>query len=250
MKKSISAFFVLTIASLKIFCQVDLKEIENSLAKIDRNLYASKYEVSNGLYNAFLSAIKDNDVMYQLAMVDTSNWSSALEHNAPFVNFYHSHPAYKNYPVVNVRFEAAELFCTWLTDVYNNWENRKFKSVAFKLPDVNEFTKAAKGGNLNAVYPWKGNNLYSKKGKPKANYRLNVSEAESTITAPVDAYKPNSFGLYNMSGNVAEMLSDKKITGGSWNREKGDLLIGVTYDYDGAPEVDVGFRFFMVVENE
>ena len=38
------------------------------------------------------------------------------------------------------------------------------------------------------------------------------------VTAPVNSYTKNYFGLYNLIGNVAEMTSEKGICkGGTWN---------------------------------
>ena len=38
------------------------------------------------------------------------------------------------------------------------------------------------------------------------------------VTAPVESYFPNLLDIYNMNGNVAEMILEKGIiVGGSWN---------------------------------
>lgn len=71
------------------------------------------------------------------------------------------------------------------------------------------------------LYPWSGyqtrNTDGKKKGMVQANFvrgrgdRVGVSGATTenySITAPVDAFAPNDFGLYNMSGNVNEWVLD------------------------------------------
>ena len=70
------------------------------------------------------------------------------------------------------------------------------------------------------VYPWQGyhpRELPGNKGKLQANFvrgrgdMAGVSGAPNdgyVITAPVDAFAPNDFGLYNMAGNVNEWVLD------------------------------------------
>ena len=56
---------------------------------------------------------------------------------------------------------------------------------------------------------------------------------------------PNDFGLYNMSGNVAEMLSEKGITKGrSWMSTKENIEINARNKYDGVALPFIGFRYF------
>ena len=62
----------------------------------------------------------------------------------------------------------------------------------------------------NALMPSKGSN---KKGKEKLLVNFKQGEGDytmdgSTFTLPVKSYSANGFGLYNMSGNVAEWTLD------------------------------------------
>jgi formylglycine-generating enzyme required for sulfatase activity len=178
----------------------------------------------------------------------------------PYAEYYHKHPAYKDYPVVNISHDAAILFCEWLTNDYNASPDRKFKKVKFRLPTEQEWITAAQGGDINAIYPWQGKELLDKKG----NYRCNFLKPDNKsngiagsvndaadITAPVKSYSPNKFGLYNMCGNVAEMLLDKSyVKGGSWNDKAEFITILSKQDYDGTAKRTVGFRYFVdIIEN-
>lgn len=247
--------------------------VEKSLAKINENLYASKYEVSNDFYRYFEKEIRKSKKTEDLNFVipDTNNWKSKLAYNEPYVQYYYRHPAYNNYPMVNISHEAAVLFCKWLTEQYNTNPKRKFKKVIFRLPTLKEWEYAAKGGIDESPYPW-GVSLFEN-GNYQCNFRRigaeniifdsisnsykvvqleNIGIAGSLndnadITAPVNAYFQNGYGLYNMSGNVKEMIDVKGVAkGGGWRSPGGDVMIKSVSYYKNS-ETDLGFRYFMEV---
>ncbi|MEO6304189.1 MAG: SUMF1/EgtB/PvdO family nonheme iron enzyme, partial [Bacteroidia bacterium] len=152
-----------------------------------------------------------NKNLISVAEIDTLKWKDKLSYNEPYVHYYHSHPAYYNYPVVNISYEGAKFFCEWLTVQYNAAPKRKFKKVSFRLPSEEEWIIAAQAGNSKAIYPWGGKKLRNKKGEYLANFKsdktgellVDVKHVENAdIFTPVGAYWKNDFGLYNMSGNV------------------------------------------------
>ncbi len=70
---------------------------------------------------------------------------------------------------------------------------------------------ASRGGREQSPYPWGGYYLRNKKGCLLANFkpgRGNYPEDGGFYTVRADAYWPNDYGLYNMSGNVAEWTQD------------------------------------------
>ncbi|MES2836576.1 MAG: SUMF1/EgtB/PvdO family nonheme iron enzyme [Bacteroidota bacterium] len=237
----------------------DLKEINKSLSKINENLYASKYEVSNKLYNSFLNSLilSKNTSLLAIAKIDTLKWKDKFSFNEPYAYYYHSHPAYQDYPVVNISFEAAKLFCEWLTLQYNADTKRKFKKVLFRLPTEDEWIIAAQAGDASAIYAWQGTELNNKKGQIMANFKMDLRDSlrvhgkrteNADLTAPVNSYWKNNYGLYNMSGNVAEMINEKGIAkGGSWRDNSEVLEVEAKQKYDGKPQVFVGFRYFMEI---
>jgi sulfatase modifying factor 1 len=259
-----SLFVTILFISYIAFGQIDVKEIDRSLAKINEHLYASKFEVSNKNYRVFLQAlIKKNQIAdLTIAQIDTLKWNDNIStySNNPYVNYYHKHPAYNDYPVVNVSYEAAQLYCEWITKTYNSAPKRKFKKVLFRLPTENEWETAARGGDSLAKYPWKGEFLRTKKGLYLCNFMRYKNDSSSIerksndsedITAPVNAYYPNGFGMFNLSGNVAEMISDKQIIkGGSWQSTSEYLTITSKQSNDGISKQSVGFRFFVDVIEE
>ncbi|MFE4518311.1 formylglycine-generating enzyme family protein [Kitasatospora sp. NPDC056783] len=102
-----------------------------------------------------------------------------------------------DHPVVHVSWNDAAAYASW---------------AGKRLPTEAEWEYAARGGVEQARYPW-GDEL-----DPAGEYRCNIWRgtfpARNTAadgfrgTAPVDAFEPNGFGLYNVSGNVWEWCAD------------------------------------------
>ncbi|MGB1040313.1 MAG: SUMF1/EgtB/PvdO family nonheme iron enzyme [Flavobacteriales bacterium] len=209
----------------------------------------SKTEVSNQFYRDFLSSISKKD---SLSNLPESNRVYEYAYGEPQRGLYFRHPAYNNYPVVNITHKQAKAYCNWLTERLNhNFPNQK---VIVRLPTEKEWEFAAKGGNKYAIYPWGHETMRVKEGKNKGKLQANfvltkgiTMADEYDITAPVTAYWPNDFGLYNMSGNVSEMV-DKVglVKGGSWKNRADWLQIQKQqFVYSASPEV--GFRYIVEV---
>lgn len=245
--------------------------------------HISKYEVSNAQYNEFLRDIKLRDtVLYRKMQPDTSVWRVKDMSLEVMSDYYFRHPAYANYPVVGIRHDQALAYCEWLSDKYNREPKRKFKRVHFRLPTANEWTFAAMGGDSEAVFPWKGKGLQTIDGKWMANFRVipqhGILRTQQTahqeteksavnrasfvasgwdihpdfqlILAPVNAYYPNAYGLYNMAGNAEEFVQQKGISrGGSWMDTGFYLQNHTEENYDTLAEAspERGFRLVMQV---
>ena len=247
----------------------------NGETKTLNSFIMSQGEVTNFHWLEFLYDLKASGETEKLAIctVDSAKWRTKLACNNAYQDFYHTHPAYRNYPVVNISKEAAELYCDWLTDHFlPNMESEK--KLKFRLATHDEWIYAAKGGLTNGEYSWGGPYLTNSDGQQMANYvrfgaeniardstgKLTVVRFvkgngialgdEGDVTAPSPSYWPNGYGLFNMNGNVAEMVADENIVvGGSWKDPGYDVRNESTNPYLGAAP-NVGFRVIATAQGE
>lgn len=71
------------------------------------------------------------------------------------------------------------------------------------------------------------------------------TEDGGLLTVHVDAYFPNDFGLYNMSGNAGEMIADEgKTMGGSWLHKDYYMQLSIIKEQT-MPHPSTGFRLVM-----
>lgn len=173
---------------------------------------------------------------------DTLVWirDFAYSYNEPYSRNYFWHPSFDDYPVVGVSWKQAQAFCHWRTKLWDDFKGEDQPNTEkFRLPTEAEWEYAARGGNELAPYPWGGYYIRNKKGCLLANFkpgRGNYPEDGGLYTVKADAYFPNGYGLYNMSGNVAEWCSNS-FNENSYSFEH-DLNPDLSYDAaDDDPEV-------------
>ncbi len=262
--KRLFTISIFSFAHLFVFGQIDIKQLDKSIEKVHEHLFASRSEVSNRLYQTFLEDLKMNNSQQALAIaqIDTLKWRDKSSFNEPYVIYYHQHPAYQNYPVVNVSYAGTLKFCDWLTEKYNANPKRKFKKVIIRLPSEKEWMEAAQAGDTLAQYAWHGKTFFNTKGQAYANFSNDIKDtsavkvqmkvnANQDVIAPIDSYWKNDFGIFNMCGNVAEMTNEKGIAkGGSWRNKSEDLQIKAKYVYEGDAQNFIGFRYFVEVLEE
>jgi formylglycine-generating enzyme required for sulfatase activity len=144
--------------------------------------YLDVYEVTNELFARFL-----NDVGIQEESVEA--WLDAgrtiFQSGSGWVTDSH----YADHPVVMVSWYGARAFCEWR---------------GARLPTEAEWEKAARGGMEGMLYPW---------GDDMPVHTLGMESGaqfgdRGDTTVPVGSFDHNGYGLYDMAGNVYELVAD------------------------------------------
>lgn len=200
-------------------------------------------------------------------------------YNEPIATMYYWHPKYDDYPVVGVNWHQARAFANWRTTHLNAYyaEIGDNGVTAFRLPTEYEWEYAARAGRDQTMYPWGGPYVRNAKGCSLANFkpgRGDYGADGGVYPIRVMSYFPNDFGLYDMSGNVAEWtvsayaesahlfthdlnsdyqydakdedhetLKRKVVRGGSWKDIAHYIMNGSrTYEYQDSANSYTGFR--------
>lgn len=239
-------------------------------------IYANRGSHLNGGFERFIR--RDVVNIYP----DTLCWNHdyTYSYNEPMTLNYFSHPQYDHYPVVGISWRQARAFVYWRTHIrhaYLSSQGDMANEHEFRLPTEAEWEWAARGG-LNAnPYPWGGPYTQNVNGCFLSNFkpqRGNYIADDNMYPAIVAHYHPNDFGLFDMSGNVAEWCNDafdessvnfthdlnpsyvyyakkgdvpekkrKVIRGGSWKDiSYYTTVYAKTYEYQDTAKSYVGFR--------
>ena len=210
---------------------------------------------------------------------DTTCWVNDFPNsdNEAYLRYYFSNPAYNDYPVVGVTWEQANAFCAWRTDYLLKGLGAAAKYVQrYRLPTEAEWEYAARGKDQNE-FPWDNEDVASGKGCFYANFKPdngNYTKDGNLITSRTGIYQPNSNGLYDMAGNVAEWtstvyteagveamndinpqlkynaaiedpyrLKQKSVRGGSWKDPESHIRSAWrSSEYQNQPRSYIGFR--------
>jgi formylglycine-generating enzyme required for sulfatase activity len=132
--------------------------------------WLDQYEVTNGMYALCVQAGACNPPQ------------------KPYSNLrpeYFGSPEFKDYPVITVTWTDAQTYCTW---------------AGRRLPTEAEWERAARGDDFR-IYPW-GDQIPD---ATRANYNNLVGDTTRVGSMPAGA---SPFGVFDMSGNVAEWIND------------------------------------------
>ena len=210
---------------------------------------------------------------------DTTCWVNDFRNsdNETYLRNYFSNATYNDYPVVGVTWEQANAFCAWRTDYLLKGLGPEARYVQrYRLPTEAEWEYAARGKNQ-TEFPWENEDVKTGNGCFYANFkpaRGNYTKDGNLITSRAGIYSPNSNGLYDMAGNVAEWtstiyteagvdamndlnpqleykaakedpyrLKKKSVRGGSWKDPESYIRSAWrTWEYQNQPRSYIGFR--------
>lgn len=224
--------------------------------QITDHLFLDEHEITNLDWKEYLSWVEKRgegktSPAYLQALPDTSVWEEEALRKT-----YFQHPAYNHYPVVGISREQAEAYCKWRTrrvkevfDLKNQekpgkafsgefryrlprsveWEliaRRGFDREALrKKLEKNDFNRVSEAFNVRKMGPVPGQQSHSGPGP-----------------SPDRSFFPNTFGIYGMVGNVAEMVAEPGIAkGGSWCHPWEETILSKDYLYE-KPQPWLGFR--------
>ncbi len=187
---------------------------------------------------------------WEIRVKDYQAFTQATGHRQPKNPQFSQGP---NHPVVGVTKTDAIQFCKWLTEKERR-ENRLGSKMEYRLPTDKEwslfcglknekgktpgsrYSKVQRDSSVRNMYPWG-------KDFPPRRVVANLSDIDAAKatgiskdrsiskykdgyinTAPVGSYPPNRLGMYDVSGNVYEWVSDvydpdleyDVARGGSW----------------------------------
>ena len=137
-------------------------------------------------------------------------------------------------PLAWVTQDEAQHFCDWLTLV---------SGQRARLPSRDEWEYAARGGIQGAMFPWGWSNPSTYRG-----------DAAAPVFPERARHRQNRYGLYDVSGGLAEWCSDAGsesgrawAAGGSW-ADRGPALHAVWSAVslpDNYRDADTGFRILL-----
>ena len=114
-------------------------------------------------------------------------------------------------------------------------------SMDFRLPTLDEWNFAARA---NGSFKYSGSNALSEFGWYEGNTNM-------ASTKPVGGKSSNAFGLYDMSGNVAEMCADGSVKGGSYVSPSNQCELSYTESWEpNKKDWTTGFRLCIRYERK
>ncbi|MFQ5629382.1 MAG: SUMF1/EgtB/PvdO family nonheme iron enzyme [bacterium] len=167
-----------------------------------------KYEVTNREYADYLNqALAVDEIIAESGIVRGKKppftgiiyfrYTGSLEFPDIFIEYaqtepgvfaFRVRPGFERYPVVRLNWYGAMAFCAF---------------YGYRLPTEAEWEKAARGGSQSEYGTENGHISHD-----LANYGGTGGKDIFEGLAPVGAFAPNPYGLYDMSGNAGEFVFD------------------------------------------
>ncbi|MEM8556436.1 MAG: SUMF1/EgtB/PvdO family nonheme iron enzyme [Bacteroidota bacterium] len=214
------------------------------------SFFIDKFEVTNIQYRQWLQGLAPS--AREAMTPDSLAWQEAGG-RANFQSYFLGQ-AYNDYPVVAVTWDQSNAYC---------------QAQGKRLPTEAEWEYVARSGVSGGIYPWPGQSPQAPNGGYYANYnpgRAGYAADGYAFTAPVGAFPSSPWGIFNMSGNIAEWTLDaynpsysaladfnprwtddsessRMVRGGSWASDAFYIGVGVREAIDmNDANIYTGFR--------
>ena len=239
-----------------------------------KNIELDEVEISNREWQHFLNCLAADSTQ---AVYNSFLPSPAAQ---PVAGYF-TNPFYQYFPVVGVSYEQAVGFCRWRGDMVTTTYSKSATAkkhpqrFTYRLPTEQEWESAA-GNFISRDYGTPCTSVRIEVNPKAAAYlkqraqsevpveqialdisRFNAAKSElvwfvcqrelpyflrSATPDYIFSTAPNSYGLFHMIGNVAEMVQEKGVTkGGSYRDPLAACTIASRGHYAG-PAATVGFR--------
>jgi len=198
--------------------------------KLDKNFYIGKYEVTFDEYDYFAKANK-------LDLPDDNGWGRGKR------------------PVINVSWNDAQAYLSWLS---------KTTGKRYRMPTDAEWEFSARGYSTEQF--WWGKEADDASSFANCRYGCKpwLSALFANKTKTIGAYPPNTFGLYDTAGNVAEWVADcgdsstesllckeRVIRGGSFNDSVKNIALNAKLVLASSKSnITTGFRIARDIDEE
>ena len=171
---------------------------------IPNKLAVGQFEITRAQFATFVKET-GHDVGNKCWTHEEAKWKDQTDRTYVNPGF----PQDDTHPVTCVSWDDAKAYVQWLS--------RKTKKQYRLLTEAEwEYVARAK---TNTPFWW-GNSISTSQANYDGNYTYNGSKGtDRKKTVPVNSFKPNDFGLYNVHGNVFEWVED------CWHKS-----------YEGAPK--------------
>ncbi len=194
--------------------------------------WIGKYEITNAQYAEFLSEEGNQEEGGKSWLImDEYTLIEETEDGA-----YRPKKGFENHPVNNINWYGARAYTVWLSKKTNK---------LYRLPTEAEWEFAAKGGREGKGFIYSGSNEVEEISwlfENAINSTVEWGYEDKAGTFPVGQKKPNELGIYDMTGNLSEWVSDvydykyqggispagptmgglRIVRGGSWDHEEVD----------------------------